>query len=132
MPSGSRELRLLITLNGLLALSELAIVSSKTVRLQQMARDGSAGAAVALELAATPNRFLSTVQVGITVVGIFAGAIGGATFAQTLADLLSRIRLLAPYSGAISLVLVRVVHDERQFSTWLSTPKRPTVRPPSP
>lgn len=97
---------LLIFLNGLLALSELAIVSSQTVRLQQMAENGNAGAAVALELAAMPNRFLSTVQVGITVVGIFAGAIGGATFARVLAKPLAEIQPLAPYAGAISLVVV--------------------------
>ena len=64
----------LIILNGLLAMSELAVVSSRRVRLQQMAQDGDHGAEVALELAETPNRFLSTVQVGITLVGIFAGA----------------------------------------------------------
>ncbi len=97
---------LLIFINGLLALSELAIVSSQTVRLQQMAENGNAGAAVALELAAMPNRFLSTVQVGITVVGIFAGAIGGATFARVLAVPLAEIRPLAPYAEAVSLVVV--------------------------
>ena len=97
---------LLILLNGLLALSELAIVSSRRVRLQQMAQDGNYGAEVALELAETPNRFLSTVQVGITLVGIFAGAIGGATISRALADLLGEWAFLAPYAGAISLILV--------------------------
>ncbi|MGD2078136.1 MAG: hemolysin family protein [Chloroflexota bacterium] len=97
---------LLIITNGLLALSELAIVSSQTVRLQQMAKEGNAGAQVALELAATPNRFLSTVQVGITLVGIFAGAIGGAAIAQFLAETLSQFEPLAPYAGAISLAIV--------------------------
>lgn len=97
---------LLITVNGLLAMSELAIVSSRRVRLQQMAQDGNYGAEVALELAETPNRFLSTVQVGITLVGIFAGAVGGATIAQALAQLLVQIPLLVPYADAISLFLV--------------------------
>lgn len=96
----------LIILNGLLAMSELAVVSSRRVRLQQMAQDGDHGAEVALELAETPNRFLSTVQVGITLVGIFAGAIGGATIAQALADLLAEVPVLEPYAGAISLALV--------------------------
>ncbi|UCG24364.1 MAG: HlyC/CorC family transporter [Chloroflexota bacterium] len=96
----------LIILNGLLAMSELAVVSSRHVRLQQMAQDGNHGAEVALELAETPNRFLSTVQVGITLVGIFAGAIGGATIAQALTALLAEIPALEPYASAISLVLV--------------------------
>ena len=96
----------LIVLNGLLAMSELAIVSSRHVRLQQMAQGGNRGAEVALELAETPNRFLSTVQVGITLVGIFAGAIGGATIAQALTALLAEMPVLEPYASAISLALV--------------------------
>lgn len=97
---------LLIVTNGLLAMSELAIVSSRRVRLQQLAENGNLGAEAALELAESPNRFLSTVQVGITLVGIFAGAIGGATIAQALASLLGQLPLLEPYAGAISLVIV--------------------------
>jgi putative hemolysin len=97
---------LLIIANGLLAMSELAIVSSRRVRLQQMAQDGNYGAEVALELAETPNRFLSTVQVGITLVGIFAGAVGGATLAQALAEFMAQLPLLEPYANAISLFLV--------------------------
>jgi putative hemolysin len=96
----------LIIFNGLLALSEMAIVSSQPVRLQQMALGGNSGAQVAMELAGTPNRFLSTVQVGITLVGIFAGAVGGASIAQPLAEFLSQIEFLAPYAGAISLFVV--------------------------
>ena len=97
---------ILIILNGLLAMSELAIVSSRRVRLQQMAQDGNRGAEVALELTETPNRFLSTVQIGITLIGIFAGAIGGATIAQAFADLLAQIPTLAPYATAISIAVV--------------------------
>ncbi len=97
---------LLIILNGLLAMSEMAIVSSRRVRLQQMAQDGNSGAEVALVLVEKPNRFLSTVQIGITLIGIFAGAIGGATIARALADLLAQLPLLAPYASAISLVVV--------------------------
>jgi putative hemolysin len=97
---------LLIVLNGLLAMSELAIVSSRRVRLQQMAQDGNRGAEVALELTETPNRFLSTVQIGITLIGIFAGAIGGATIAQAFADLPAQIPILAPYATAISIAVV--------------------------
>src|SRR5215211_7825982 len=69
----------LIALNGLFAMSELAIVSSREARLKAMAKSGSAGAKCALDLAADPGRFLSTVQIGITLVGILAGAYSGAT-----------------------------------------------------
>lgn len=97
---------LLITLNGLFAMSELAIASSRRVRLQQMAEDGNRGAAVALELAQDPNRFLSTVQVGITLVGILTGAFGGATIAGALATPLSQIPVIGPYANAVSFILV--------------------------
>jgi putative hemolysin len=64
----------LIVLNGVLSMSELAIVSSREARLKAMAKSGSSGAECALKLAADPGRFLSTVQIGITLVGIIAGA----------------------------------------------------------
>ena len=69
----------LIALNGLFAMSELAIVSARTAKLQADAEGGSAGAKVALELAADPGKFLSTVQIGITLIGIIAGAYSGAS-----------------------------------------------------
>lgn len=97
---------LLILVNGIFAMSEIAIVSARRVRLERMAREGSRGAQVALDLVETPNRFLSTVQVGITLVGIFAGAFGGATVAGKLAEVVRQIGPLAPYAGAISLALV--------------------------
>jgi putative hemolysin len=77
---------ILIVLNGIFALSEFAIVSAKRTRLQQRADEGDTGAATALELAAEPTPFLSTIQFGITLVGIFAGAYGGATVAEGLAE----------------------------------------------
>ena len=73
---------LLVLLNGAFAMSELAIVSSRRGRLQAMQRRGSAGAAAALALAEDPQRFLPTVQVGITLVGILAGAFGGARLSR--------------------------------------------------
>src|SRR4030095_3021891 len=69
----------LIALNGILSMSELAIVSSREARLKAMAKSGSRGAKYALELAAEPGRFLSTVQIGITLIGILAGAYSGAS-----------------------------------------------------
>ncbi len=96
----------LILLNGLFAMSEIAIVSSRKARLQQLANEGDEKAKVALELANNPSNFLSTVQVGITLVGVLAGAVGGATIVEFLAPLLARLGWLAPYSESISLVLV--------------------------
>lgn len=66
--------------NGLLAMSELAIVSSRKSRLEHLANQGSRGARAALRLIDDPSRFLSTVQIGITLIGIIAGAFSGATF----------------------------------------------------
>lgn len=97
---------LLILANGLFAMSEMAIVSSRKVRLQQLANTGNQKAQTALELANTPNRFLSTVQVGITLIGILAGAFGGATLAEKLAVELSQIPILDPYSDVIALAFV--------------------------
>ncbi len=97
---------LLILLNGLFAMAEIAVVSARRVRLQQMAIGGDRGAQVALQMAQSPNRFLSTVQVGITLVGIFAGAYGGARIAEPLAETLAEVSWLAPYAEGISLFIV--------------------------
>jgi putative hemolysin len=97
---------LLIIANGVFAMSEIAVVSARKVRLQQRAEAGDARARVALELANAPERFLSTVQIGITLIGILAGAFGGATIAETLAAEIGRVPMLAPYSEAISLSIV--------------------------
>jgi putative hemolysin len=79
---------LLIALNGVFALSELAIVSARKSRLKLMAESGRAGARKALDLAEDPGRFLSTVQIGITLVGILAGVFSGAALAEMLSDIL--------------------------------------------
>jgi putative hemolysin len=97
---------LLIVLNGLFAMSETAVVSARHARLQQMAQSGQLGAQVALDMAQTPNRFLSTVQIGITLVGITAGALGGANIAVELAEPLGDIPWLGAYAGTISLFIV--------------------------
>lgn len=99
---------LLALFNGVLAMSEIALVSARKVRLRQRADAGDRGAQVALEVAASPGRFLSTVQVGITLVGIFAGAFGGARLADKLASRVAMVPLLAPYSDAIGLGVVVV------------------------
>jgi len=96
----------LIALNGIFAMSEFAIVSAKKTRLKQRAEEGDTRAATVLKLANEPTPFLSTIQIGITLVGIFAGAFGGATIAEELASYLLEIPALAPYSDALSITLV--------------------------
>lgn len=87
-------------------MSEIAVVAARKVRLQQLADAGNAQARTALQLAQKPNQFLATVQVGITLVGILAGAFGGATIAGKIGAYLSLVPLLAPYSEFIAVVLV--------------------------
>jgi putative hemolysin len=99
----------LITANGLFALSEMALVSARKARLRPRAEAGNAAAQAALDLAEQPARFLSAVQVGITLVGILAGAFGGARIAQPLAERLAATPALAPYSQPIALGLVVLV-----------------------
>jgi putative hemolysin len=97
---------LLVVVNGLLAMSELALVSVRRIRLEQRAAQGDAGARAALELLVEPGRLLSTIQIGITTVGILAGAFGGATLAQGLEDVFGAVPLLAPYQEPLALLVV--------------------------
>ena len=98
---------LLIALNGFFAMAELAVVSARKGRLRQMADAGQCGAATALRLAEQPGRFLSTVQIGITLIGILAGAFGGATLAQSLnAWLAATFPAIAAHSASLALGLV--------------------------
>lgn len=97
---------LLILLNGIFSMSETAFVSARKARLQQRADKGDASAQAALDLMNAPNRFLSTVQIGITLIGILAGAFGGATIAQSLSVSLRQISWLAPYAETVSLAIV--------------------------
>ncbi len=97
---------LLIILNGFFAMSELAVVSIRKARLQPLADEGHRGARAALTLSAEPGRFLSTVQIGITLIGIFAGAYSGATLAQGLGDWLRRFPAVAEFANGLALGLV--------------------------
>lgn len=99
----------LTMLNGTLAMSEIAIVSARKTRLQQAANAGDLHARAALDLANAPTLFLSTVQIGITLVGILAGAFGGATIANRLETAFVQIPVLAPYGHLISFALVVLV-----------------------
>jgi len=102
---------LLIQLNGVLAMSEIAVVSARKVRLQHRAAQGDAGAQAALEIANQPSHFLSTVQIGITLVGILAGAFSGATIAEELEAYFghTQVPLLVEYGEAISVSVVVIV-----------------------
>ncbi len=95
---------LLIVLNGLFALSEMALVSARRTRLEAMARRGNRGATTALALIADPSRFFATVQIGITLIGIVAGAFSGTTLADPLARLLRPV--IGAHSHAVALVVV--------------------------
>jgi len=100
---------LLVLLNGAFAMSELAIVSARRARLMAMQRKGSAGAAAAIALAEDPQRFLPTVQVGITLVGILAGAFGGARLSGALAGVVALVPGLASAAAEIAFALVVVM-----------------------
>lgn len=96
----------LIVANGVFSGSEIAIVSARRVRLEQMANQGNRRAAVALRLATSPNDLLSTVQIGITLIGILSGAVGGATLSGRLKPLIDAIPPLRPWSEPLSFALV--------------------------
>lgn len=97
---------LMIVTNGIFAMSELAVVSARKARLRHQADQGDRKARTALELANDPNRFLATVQIGITLVGTLAGVFGGATIAENIAVRLERVPALAPYGETIGLIVV--------------------------
>lgn len=99
---------LLIVVNGIFAMSEIAVVSSRKSRLQSLADDGSPGAKAALSLHQDPSSFFSTIQVGITSVGILSGAIGEAAVADPLSAWLAGMPLLAPYAQSMALVVTVV------------------------
>jgi putative hemolysin len=96
----------LLVINGIFSMSELAIVSVRKARLQKRAEQGDTKARAALELAEQPNNFLATVQVGITLVGILAGAFGGASLSEKLAVPLKQYEPIAQYADNIAFGLV--------------------------
>ncbi len=96
----------LIILTGYLSMAELAVVSTRKAKLQMLLNDGDKRAGTVLELLEDQNQFLSTVQVGITLIGVLTGAFGGATLAEPLSKFLSPY---IPYAGTISLLLVVIV-----------------------
>ena len=114
----------LMVLNGILAMSELALVSSRRSRLEQMLRDGNRGAGAALKLIDDPGRFLATVQIGITLVAIIAGAFGGATFAGRLGPFFNQFPILGGNGEALALVITIAVITYLSLVIGELVPKR--------
>lgn len=104
----------LVVLNGVFAMSELAIVSAKTSALEARAESGSASARIAIGLAADPGKFLSTVQIGITLIGIIAGAYSGASLGGPTGERLAMVGVPAEYAPEVGFALVIA------FTTYLS------------
>ncbi len=96
----------LILINGLFSMTEIAVVSARRVRLARSAETGSPGAAKAIELQQNPERFLSTVQIGITLVGILSGAFGGALLSDEIASVVASVPILEPYSQQLGFLIV--------------------------
>lgn len=115
---------LLILLNGLFAMAEMALVSSRRARLKHAADQGDKGAKSALALAESPSRFLSTVQIGITLIGVLAGAFGGATISEGVAEWLLHYPRLAAYAEPISIGTVVVAITVLSLILGELVPKR--------
>jgi len=118
----------LALLNGFLAMSELAVVSARRARLQQMRDEGNSGAQTALDLAEAPNRFLSTVQIGISLIGVLAGAFGGAALADDMAALIARVEFLAPYSQPLGFALIVLLTTYLSLVFGELVPKRIAIQ----
>jgi len=99
----------LILLNGLLSMSEIALVSARKARLELEAKRGNKSAKTALKLANEPDRFLSTIQIGITLIGILTGLYSGEAFAYDLAEHVRRIPFLEPYALGVSKTTIVVI-----------------------
>lgn len=121
---------LLIVINGIFSMAEIAIVSSRKSRLEGAAQKGDKQAQVALSLANNPNRFLSTVQVGITLIGIVTGVFGGASLAEPLEQQLAQIQPLKPYSEAVAFSAIIVAITFVSLVIGELVPKRLGMRNP--
>ena len=115
---------LLILLNGILSMSEAALVAARKTRLEQQSNEGDKASRTALDLIKTPNVFLSTVQIGITLISVLAGAFGGATIAEGLTAFFATIPTFEPYSDSLGLGIVVLVITV--ITIWLGelVPKR--------
>ncbi len=121
---------LLIALNGVFAMCELALVSANRTRLAVLERHGLKGAARARVLAENPQLFLPTMQVGITLVAILSGVFGGARVSASLEPVLARVPALAPFSASLSLFVVVVVITYLTIVLGELVPKQLALRQP--
>ncbi|UVD57771.1 hemolysin family protein [Rhizobium sp. Pop5] len=121
---------LLTILNGVLAMSELAVVSSRTARLKVLSDNGSKGAAQAIKLAENPGRFLSTVQIGITLVGVLSGAFSGATLGGRLTGWLEAQGMSSTAADAIGVGSVVVAITYLSLIVGELVPKQIALREP--
>jgi len=121
---------LLVIVNGLFAMAEMAVVSARKTRLQQWASQGHTGAAAALELSGAPDRFLSTIQIGITLISILAGAFGERGLVDPLASYIMRVSQLGDYSETVAFGLVIVVLTYVSLIFGELVPKRLALHSP--
>ncbi|UUR07424.1 hemolysin family protein [Sphingomonas glaciei] len=122
----------LIALNGVMSMSELAIVSAREARLKGLAKGGSGGARIALKLAADPGRFLSTVQIGITLIGILTGALSGSRLGTPVSQRLEWLGLDAETSVTVGFGLVIVLTTFASVVVGELVPKQFALRTPEP
>ena len=120
----------LIFANGVFSMSEMAVVSARKVRLQQLANQGDINARAALKLAESPNHFLSIVQVGITLINILNGVFGGATIAKRLEEYVKLVPVLANYSNAIAFGVVVLLITYFSLIVGELVPKRLALNNP--
>ncbi|MFN3760711.1 MAG: hemolysin family protein [Algoriphagus aquaeductus] len=123
---------LLVLLNGVFAMSELALVSSRKFKLESLKKQGKAGAKAALDLAENPGRFLSTVQIGITLIGVLLGVYSGENLTEDAANLISKVHFLQPYSGPLAVGLVVILITYLSIVLGELVPKRIGMTFPEP
>ena len=121
---------LLIFGNGIFAMSEMAVITARKSRLQDWVKRGNSRAKVALELAQSPNRFLSSVQIGITLIGILTGVFAGRGVAAWMADYLQSLPLVSVYHQQIGLGLVVLIITFFSLVIGELVPKRLAMRHP--
>lgn len=121
---------LLVLLNAVFAMSEMAVVSSRKARLQHRINEGDKRAQIALNLAENPGSFLSTVQIGITLVGVLAGAVGGAALSEPLSQPLAQIPFLIPYADELAFGIVVALITMLSLIIGELVPKRLALQNP--
>lgn len=121
---------LLIIANGVFSMAESAIVASRKARLQQAAQEGDSKARAALDLAQSPNRFLATTQIGITLIGILSGAFGGATMSKSLAAQFRGMPVVGPYADTLAFAIVVLVITYLSLVVGELVPKRLAMNAP--